>query len=228
MHERYKHALPTILTVISIAGVIGTAISAAAQTPKALKLIDEAGAVTTAEKVKAAAPAYIPTAVVAGETILAIASNQVVNSDIQASLMSSVGLIGNAYSKYRSAIESNHTKQEILQDMYEPDDMPPEEGTLCFDYFSTSHCYCTRPDIGEVERRLNYYYDTYGYVSLQTYYDLMGLPTIYDAEELGWGKRPGKEFGYDRVYLDIEDGEMPDGEKFFVVSFPYEPTPCYW
>ena len=79
-----KRNSATILTCIGAAGVAATAVLSATQTPKALRLIEEAKKekgeeLTKVEVVKAAAPAYIPAVAVGGATEACILGSNVLN-----------------------------------------------------------------------------------------------------------------------------------------------------
>ena len=103
-------AISIALTCISTVGVIVTSVLTAKATVKATKLIEDAEhekgeELTTSEKVKTAAPAYIPAILVGASTIACIFGIEVLNSHQQASLMSAYALLDNSYKEYRMKVK---------------------------------------------------------------------------------------------------------------------------
>ena len=87
----------TLLTFIGVVGVIATAVMAVKDSTKARNLlidaeIDKGCDLSTKEKIIVAAPAYIPTVVVAGATIACVLGANILNQRSQASLMSAYAL----------------------------------------------------------------------------------------------------------------------------------------
>ena len=139
-----KSRMSTFLTIIGAIGVVATAITAAKDTPKAQYLIQKAEyekdeELTVVEKVKAAAPAYIPTAIVAGSTIACIFGSNILNKQTQASMTSAYALLDASYKKYREKVKDiygenadSEVLEQMAQDDYEEpfDDLP--DGKLLF------------------------------------------------------------------------------------------------
>ena len=95
-----------ILTCISVAGVISTAILTAKSTPKAISLLNEAKEekgeeLTALETVKTVAPAYIPAAVSGISTIVCILGVNALNHRRQVNLMSAYALLEHSYKTYK-------------------------------------------------------------------------------------------------------------------------------
>lgn len=146
-----KHAA-TILTIVGSIGVIATAVTAAKDSPKANKLIEKAEQekrrqLTTFEKVKTAAPAYIPTLVVGGATIACVLGANVLNKKSQASLASAYAMLDASYKEYRKKVEELYGEgsddsviSEIAKDNYEElDEELPDDEQLFFDYNSMQY-----------------------------------------------------------------------------------------
>jgi len=152
-----KSHVSTILTVVSALGVIATAIVAVKNTQKAKQALeraewDKGEELTTGEKIKAAAPAYIPTAVVGGTTIACIFGANVLNKQTQASLASAYALLDASYKEYRRKVEEiygegadNNVMQQVAVDEYEETliDEIPEGELLFFDYNSMQYFHST-------------------------------------------------------------------------------------
>lgn len=135
----------TLLTCIGIVGVIATAIMAAENSNKARDLlieaeIDKGDDLTTKEKVMVAAPAYIPTVVVAGATIACALGANILNKRSQASLASAYALLDTSYKEYRRKVEELYGEgadsavmAEVAKDDYEEDPIEElPEGELLF------------------------------------------------------------------------------------------------
>lgn len=124
-----KSRTSTLLTIIGAIGVVATAVMAAKDTPKAQYLIQKAEYekdedLTTFEKVKAAAPAYIPTAIVAGSTIACVLGSNILNKQTQASMASAYALLDASYKEYRRKVNDiygENADSEILEQMAQDD-----------------------------------------------------------------------------------------------------------
>lgn len=135
----------TFLSILGAAGVVATAVMTATATPKALKMVKEAELekgeeLTKVETVKAAAPAYIPAAVVGVSTIACIMGANVLNKKAQASIISAYALLDSSYGKYRKKVndiygeEANVAIVEELENEESFVDDDSDEEKLFFDY----------------------------------------------------------------------------------------------
>lgn len=102
-----KRKAPTLLTFAGATGVVTTTIMAVKATPKAVKLLEEAEKdkgceLSTFEKVKVAAPIYIPTAVVGLSTVFCIFGANTLNKNSQAAITSAYALLDSSYKEYKS------------------------------------------------------------------------------------------------------------------------------
>ena len=140
-----KSGVSTLLTILGAVGVAATAIVAVKNAPKAQQLLEKAEEakgeeLTAIEKVKTAAPAYIPTIAVGTATVACIFGANAINKHIQASMTSAYALLDSSYKAYRRKVEELHgegSDDEILIQMAEDeysqaptDDIP--EGELLF------------------------------------------------------------------------------------------------
>ena len=140
-----KSSVSTLLTILGAVGVAATAIVAVKNTPKAQKLIEEAECakgdeLTTIEKVKVAAPVYIPAVAVGTATVACIFGANAINKHIQASMTSAYVLLDSSYRAYRRKVEEIHgdgsddeVLEQLAKDEYDRgliEDIP--EGELLF------------------------------------------------------------------------------------------------
>lgn len=155
-----KSGVSTLLTVIGAIGVVATAITAVKNTPKAQYLIQKAEyekdeELTTFEKVKVAAPAYIPTAIVAGSTIACILGSNVLNKQTQAAMASAYALLDASYKEYRRKVndiygenaDSDILEQMAKDDYEEYDDELPDGEVLFWDTNSGKYFTGTFEDV---------------------------------------------------------------------------------
>lgn len=134
----------TVLTCLGAVGVIATSVLTAKAVPKASRLLKNAEKekgeeLTKVEKVKTAAPAYIPAIVVGASTIACIFGANALNLNQQASLMSAYALLDNSYKEYRKKVEEIYGEEaddriveEIAKDKYQEWAEEIEEGEQLF------------------------------------------------------------------------------------------------
>ncbi len=105
-----KKAAPTILTCVSAAGVVMTAVLTAKATPKALRCLEEAKTAKNAENgekltrmetIGACWMTYAPAAIAGIATIGCIFSANALNKRQQAALVSAYALVSKSYNEYR-------------------------------------------------------------------------------------------------------------------------------
>ena len=108
-----KKAGPTILTIISTAGVVATAVLAVKATPKALKCLEEAETkkkaetgenLTRMETIGACWRCYIPAAATGIATIGCIFSANALNRRQQAALVSAYALASRSFNDYKRKV----------------------------------------------------------------------------------------------------------------------------
>lgn len=104
-----KNTASIILTCLGGAGVIATSVMAVQETPKALKLMDEAEKEKCAklskwEVIKTTAPAYLPSVVCGAATIACIFGANILSQKQQASLASGYAFIEQSYRQYRQKV----------------------------------------------------------------------------------------------------------------------------
>lgn len=161
-----KHG-STILSCMGIVGVAATTILAIKATPKAICLLEEAEdkkgeELSKIEKIKIAAPVYIPTIATGLSTIACIASANFLNKKHQANLASAYALINASYNNYRRKVNELYGEDadsKIIEKMAEDeynckceDEFELEDGKqLFFDYKALSYFEST---FGEVLQKV--------------------------------------------------------------------------
>lgn len=228
-----KRNSSTILTGVGVIGVIATAVSAAVATPKALRRIHKEGykrSLTKWERVKLAAPAYIPTALIGASTITCVLGANILNKRHQAALTSAYALLDTSYKEYKQKVKDiygEESQNRIMQDLYDDkqEELPiPEEGRqIFFDFFSLQFFESSIADIKKAERFVNSCLRRRGYVSLGEFYDELGIECTDTDCALGWSTN----LGYDKVEFTVEVVTDGGKDEKYVLNMPIEPTPLY-
>lgn len=231
----------TILTCIGAVGVIGTAVSAAKCTPKALLLLEDAREekgeeLTKVEKVQVAVPAYIPAIIIGASTLVCIFGANILDRRQQASLMSAYALLETSYKDYRNKVKELYgedadgtVKKELAKDIYEELDIPSDDGKeLFFDYYSLRYFESTMADVIKAEYKVNQMLIKYGFVSLGEFYELLGLETTPANYNVGWSVEGGGLFyGYSWIDFEHDTCEVADGLECCCISFEHDPDPGF-
>ena len=248
-----KRNASTILTIAGGAGVVATSVMAVKATPKAMKLIEQAkeekqDELTKFEKVRAAAPVYIPTVLVGVSTIACVFGANILNKRQQASLLSAYALVENSYKEYRNklkelygeeahqsiidaiAIEKSEKKYITSECLSFNCDLSLEEETsepvLFYDEHSNRYFEATIEQVMNAEYHLNRNFVLRGAVCLNEFYEFLGIETNDYGSVLGWAVLDDFywiDFNHRKIILD-------DELECYVIEMPfapgYEPWNC--
>ena len=233
-----KRNASTILTFAGGIGVIGTAVLAAKETPKALQLLEDAEAkkgegLTKIEKVKIAGPAYIPSIITGAATITCIFGANYLNKRQQAALTSAYVLLDNSYKEYKKKVKELHgedgeleVRTEIAKDKYSETGIQVDDGKkLFYDEFSGRYFESTTEDVLRAEYKINKQIVTNSCAYLNEFYEYLGLEKFDIINHLGWSQAilsdmywvNWLEFDHNKVTLD-------DGLECCIISMRYEPV----
>ena len=199
---------PEILTGIGIAGMISTAILAVKATPKAMELIEEKkreewlDKLSPVEMVKIAWKPYIPAIVTCVTSTACLIGASSVSAKRNAALATAYKLSETALTEYREkVIETIGEKKErtvrdkVAEERVKKNPVSKNEviitgngKTLCFDPISGRYFMCSIETIKRAENALNkqMLHDISGYVSLNEFYDEIGLDHTSVGDDLGW------------------------------------------
>ena len=202
-----KHS-PEILTGIGIAGMITTTVLAVKATPRALELIEEkktkdwVDELTPLEVVKTAWKLYIPAIATGVVSTACLIGASPVNVKRNAALATAYKLSETALSEYREkVIETIGEKKEktvrdkVAEERVKKNPVSKSEvivtgtgTTLCFDPISGRYFQSSIDKIKRAENELNkqMLHDISGYVSLNEFYDELGLDHTSVGDDLGW------------------------------------------
>lgn len=225
-----KNAMPTTLSVIAVGGVIGTAVMAALDTPKALKLLDEAKEekLSKPKTVLKVAPAYARTAGVAAGTVLCVLGANALNKRKQASMAGAYALLSQSYSSYRGKVrekigdeEEKKIHEEVKEEMKTNSRNEPllhvrdTFNDRCFDI--------SRADFYQALGILNDIYISNGYASLNDFHKMLGLHTTDVGYAYGWGEDDWSWTCEYTVHAYLAEGEPDNGVPTQDICFEYGP-----
>ena len=213
MAKQVKKALPTILAVLGSVGVIGTAYLSGQAAVKAHEELERKSwrrkdEFTQKEKVKLVWKYYIPTVAAGTGTVICILGSNALSIKNQAALTSAYALIERAYKDYTGKVKELYgveTHREILDAIaHEKSSNPPlyaesfcglssldfgsdEEVHLFYDSFSERYFETTISQVLQAEYHLNRNYVLGGEVSLNDFYEFLGLEQTEYGDTVGWG-----------------------------------------
>lgn len=199
---------PEILTGIGIAGMISTTVLAVKATPKAMELIEVKkqeewlDELSPVEMVKVAWKPYIPAIVTCVTSTACLIGASSVSAKRNAALATAYKLSETALAEYREkVIETIGEKKErtvrdkVAEERVKKNPVSKNEvivtgngKTLCFDPISGRYFMCSIETIKRAENTLNkqMLHDISGYVSLNEFYDELGLDHTSVGDDLGW------------------------------------------
>lgn len=120
---KIRHASPSILTGLSIAGVVGTTVMAVRATPKALQLIKDKKDELDTDHLKPMEVAqttwkcYIPSILIGVGTITCIIGIGCMDKRNQVSLMSAYAMLNESYKQYRKSAKIVYGKMQMTKSM---------------------------------------------------------------------------------------------------------------
>lgn len=247
MKDFLRRNSSTILTCLGAVGVVATTVMAVKATPKALTLIDNAEKekgekLSKWETVKVAGPTYIPTVITGAATIACIFGSNIINKHQQASLMSAYALLDNSYKEYRKKVDEiygeeagKRVREEIAKDKYTGDGtLVDDDKELFYDFYSGRYFESTKAAVTWAQYETNRALYVNCGVSLNEYYEFLGLETLPAYDEIGWTCsqleemywHPWIEFDHEEIVLD-EDAEGETGLECTIIYLPMEPIMGY-
>lgn len=241
MNNKLKRMLPTVMTGVSVVGIIFTAVVTAKQTPKAIKLLEDAERekgepLSKWEKVKTAAPVYIPAIIIGALTIACIVETNLINEKQKAAYISAYTALSKSYSRYKDKVAELYgdnadyiVEDEIIKEKANADNLYSSDEKLTFyeefygDFFELS-----KEEVLRAEYELNRNFILRGYVTLNEFYAFLGLPETEIGAKLGWSDEAGWTFyGYSWIDFEHNKHTLDDGMEYYTISFPFPPILDY-
>ena len=231
-----KHS-PEILTGIGIAGMVASTVLAVQATPKAIKLIETERELTEAnneeltkiDKVKVCWKSYIPAAVTGVMSIACLIGASSVNAKRNAALTAAYTLSDSALREYRSKVvetigekKEKTVKDKISEDQIKSNPVTKNEvyitdkgDSLCFEPISGRYFKSDIDKIKKAENNLNKRIISDAFnsgVSLNDFYEEIGLPKTNMGENIGWSL----DTGLIDIYLSAQVTD--DGTPCLVIN----------
>ena len=239
-----KHS-PEILTGLGIAGMLTTTILAVKATPKALKVcelmkeesLEETGQEPRKiEYVKATWKYYLPAAITATTSIACLIGASSVHTKRNAALATVYKLSETALSEYREkVVETIGEKKELLirdkvaEERLKKDPVEKKEifitgkgTTRCYDHHAGRYFESDREAIKRAENELNKDLLNEGYVSLNEFYDKLGLEHTKLGDEVGWRVEDGL------IDIDLSSILASDGVPCLAIDYNIAPRYDYY
>ncbi len=228
---------PEILTGIGIAGAIIATVMAVKATPKALSLMGEKKKdlekeqLSPVETVKTCWSCYVPAAVTGGFSIACLIGANSVHLKRNAALATAFTLSETTLKEYKEKVaekigqkKEQDIRDEIAKDKITRDPVSSNEviltgkgNTLCYDAVSGRYFRSDRDKIDKALNELNRRMMSEMYISLNDFYDEIGLSRIGLGDVLGWNIEKGfisPEFSYQGA---------EDGTPCLVISYLVDP-----
>lgn len=237
-----KKNLPVLLTSAGATGVIATALLAVRNHKKAEPVLEEDFRVNgpcesrrevVFRWVKVAGPHYIPAIGVGALSIACIIGSHHVTARRHAALLGVYTLTEKAFSEYKTVVreelgeEAEKAVKDAIDDRHikeaEDANRPVILGvgeTLCFDSYSGRFFRSDLETLRSAVNSVNYEMIHEVYVSLNRFYDLVGIDGVKQGDDIGWNS--------DRL-LDLNFTTRLDerGRPCLVVEFDKDPSPGY-
>lgn len=238
-----KHS-PEILTGIGVAGMITTTVLAVKATPKALQIIeDEKKATDTAklkpvDTVKLTWKCYIPAAVTGVASVACLIGASSVHVKRNAALATAYTLSERAFSEYKEQVVETigEKKEKVVREKVDKKRiernpvsksevlMTKKGNTLCYDYMTSRYFESDIDFIKQALTRLNGALLREDYVSLNDFYDEIGLARAGLGDEVGWN---AGRVGRNLIELSMSYQGADDGRPCAVISFDPMPKRDY-
>lgn len=238
-----KHS-PEILTGLGIAGMVSTTVLAVRATPKALRLIEEAkqhedDKLKPTEVVKVTWKCYIPAAISGTVATACLIGANSVHAKRNAALAAAYKISETALTEYREKVVETigEKKEQAVRDkvaeehikknpVSQNEVIKTEKGgtTLCHDYMAGRYFESDLELIKKGLNRLNATMLREDTVSLNDFYDEIGLPHVGLGDEFGWNVG---RVGRDLIKLAVSYGPDDSDRPCAIIAFDPMPHPGY-
>ena len=231
---------PAILTGIGITGMLTSTVLAVKATPKALKLLDQAendkcDELTTVEKIKAAWKPYIPAVISGSVSIACLIGANSAHAKRNAALATAYKISESALTDYRSKVIETvgEKKEKTIREKVDKERLQhtpvsknevivtSNDNTLCFDAISGRYFTSDIEKLKKAENELNKRMLSEMYISLNEFYNEIGLSGNDIGNNLGWNIDDGL------IDLHFSSQLADDGRPCVVVDYHIAPRYGY-
>ena len=241
-----------ILTILEGLGFVGTVILVANETPKAEEAIVEAIVekskdspevqdLTTWEKIKAAAPEYIPAMIVGSCTMACLIGRQVLHTKQNAVILSAYAALAAEFERYRGEIRNEYgedadkkalmaSKAEIRRLRQEVKELEKVNAPLLYGIETLPGVVFEAKAIDIQEAFMHFNRDLVlgGENTLDELYRFIGIPEqVYDkksAEDFGWNEYENEvDWGINYVDFGLEGIMAKNGQIVHMITMSVPP-----
>ena len=191
---------PAILTAVAVSGTVSTAYLAAKGSFKAAKMLEDLDEdATFEEQAKHVWTCYIPAGASGVGTIGAILMSHHVSTRRTAAAVGAYSVTEKAFSEYREKVieEVGKHKEQVIRDEIAQDEVaknPPNSGViiagagevLCCELYTKRYFMCDHETLRRAQNEVNHDVINHLYVTLDTFYEKVGLAFTTQSCELGW------------------------------------------
>jgi hypothetical protein len=196
-----KSNSPEILTAFAVSGVVTTSYLAAKASFKAAgHLEDQSPHMSLKDKAKYVWKCYIPTGISGALTIGCIVGASKSNSNRAAAAVTAYSLTEKAFTEYREKIveqigkgKEQNIRDEVAQDKILNNPLTSKEvvligpgQVLCCELFTRRYFRSDMETLRKAINDINMRIVSEMYVTLDEFYDLIGLPGTSNSDHIGW------------------------------------------
>lgn len=234
-----KRNSPTVLTGISVAGLISTTVMAVKATPKALLLLENAEYekgedLTKKEIVQTTYKCYLPAVAMGTITIASIISANSINLKRQAAIASAYTVAKEGFKEYQDKVietfgekKEQTVRDEVAQEKLNKNPIENNQVLITgdgdvqfFDPFIGRYFESNMEKVRQVQNNLNHELINCMWVSLNEFYDALGLDRVRLGDEVGWNAD-------DLIELKFSSMIATNGKPCVVMDYDTEPFTSY-
>ena len=242
-----KVFLSGVCSAAAVVGIIGTAVSAVAATPKAIDILDKAERdkgceLDIPEKVRAAWSAYIPAAVIGLSSAACVIGASVLNNKARISAAGAYAAVSQAYEQYRlknTQLNGRNAHQRVLDSIAAEksngevigamdicggstlDFGDIDEEVLFWDSYSERYFTSTVSRVLQAEYHFNRNYVLRGSASINELYEFLGISGVEHGDDIGFTISTGLDW----VDFDHHKAVLDDGLEAHVIDISFLPEP---
>lgn len=239
-----RKAMPVVLSLLSTAGLVTTAVLSGKATLKAEKLLAQSNerniTMTHMEVIKTVAPVYVPAMVTGAATVLCIVGIGTFGIRSSASMASAYALLDSSYRQYRSAAKEAYgedadakikaiaaKKTYVSSDgynLYYPDKDRTGDIVLFYDDYSQRYFNATMAAVLNAQYHVNRNLALRGDSCLNEFYQFLGLEDIEHGYDLGWCLHKLYEDGISWLDFDNRHVLLEDGMECYILTTMVSPS----
>ena len=242
-----KVFLSGVCSAAAVAGIIGTAVSAVAATPKAIDILDKEERdkgceLDIPEKVRAAWTAYIPAAIIGLSSAACVIGASVLNNKARISVAGAYAAVSQAYEQYRLKniqLNGRDAHQQVLDSIAAEksngevigamdicggstlDFGDIDEEVLFWDSYSERYFTSTVSRVLQAEYHFNRNYVLRGSASINELYEFLGISGVEHGDDIGFTMSTGLDW----IDFDHHKAVLDDGLEAHAIDISFLPEP---